>query len=473
MLSRTILFIIAATSLVVMVLYAAVTQAQSRLVLTQQEQDFLQQRDVIRVCTDPDWLPYEGINQNGQYVGIMSDFHQYWSDLIGKPIQLQPSANWHHSLKLIKQKQCDVLSSAQDIPNRRAYLAFTEPFIYYPFAVATQPDNNFIINLRQVMDKRFVMVKGYAGVDIVRETYPQIKLSVVSNAEEGLKKVETGRAFGYIDTVPSINYQTLKHGISHIKINGVLEQQYAMSVGIRQDLPVLLSIYNKAITATTEESRQRILNNWLSIRFQQEFDKTLLWQILGGIAAVIALLLYRYLMLNQHNRELRQLNKQLEHLSRRDHLTGLPNRYFLHQTFQAELSRFKRYQQGFAIVMLDIDNFKRINDSFGHVVGDQVIQSTAKLLSDNIREQDMVARWGGEEFLILCPATDLTGARALAEHLREQIRRNQFTLDNIEVTASFGVTDYRDDEDIEVTTQRADEALYQAKHSGRDKTVIF
>jgi len=456
----------------VIVFYAGETQAQRYLALTQQEQDFLEQRDVIRVCADPDWLPYEGIDKNGQYVGIMSDFHQYWSELIGKPIQLQHSDDWHQSLELIKQKQCDVLSSAQDTPSRRDYLAFTNAFISYPFAVATQPDNNFIINLRQVIDKRFVMVKSYAGVDIIRQTYPQIKLSMVDSAEEGLKKVETGRAFAYIDTVPSINYQTLKHGISHIKINGVLEQQYSMSVGIRKDLPVLLSIYNKAIAATTEESRQRILNNWLSIRLEQQFDKTLLWQILVGIAAVTALLLYRYMMLNQHNRELRQLNKKLKHLSQSDHLTALPNRYFLHQAFQTELLRYKRYQHGFSIVMLDIDHFKRVNDSWGHAKGDEVIKRIANLLSDNVREQDIVGRWGGEEFLVLSPETDLQGAYALAEHLRKLIRENDFALDNIEVTASFGVTDYRDNEDIETSIQRADQALYQAKHSGRDKTVV-
>lgn len=474
MLSRTILRFTVIMMMTFISLCSGFTQAaDQRLKLSEQEQAFLASLDVIRVCTDPDWLPYEAIDQDGRYIGIMSDFHQYWSELLGTPIQLQPSDDWQHALTLMQNKQCDVLSSAQDTPSRRSYLAFTKPFIFYPFAVATQPDNTFIINLRQVTDKHFVMVEGYAGVDIVQNAYPDISLATVNSAAEGLKQVETGLVFGYIDTVPSINYQTLKHGISHIKINGILDQRYAMSVGIRSDLPLLLSIYNKAIAVTTEETRQQILNNWLSLSFHQNVDLTWLWRMLIVIAVVVALFFYRYLLVNQHNRELQRVNKKLEQLSQRDHLTGIHNRYYLDQAFQQELTRYKRYQHGFTIVMLDIDLFKQINDSYGHVVGDDVIKQIAMLLREHVRDQDVVARWGGEEFLILNPETSLDGARTLAEHLRRLIRRTPFTVDKIDVTVSFGVTDYRAGEDIETMIQRADSALYQAKQSGRDKTVVF
>lgn len=459
--------------MVIMISYTALAQAHQHIELTEQEQAFLDTLEVIRICTDPDWLPYEGIDQYGQFTGIMSGFHQHWSELIGKKIQVQQTNDWQHALSLIKDKQCEVLSSAHDTPERRDFLTVTKPFIFYPLAVATQPDNNFIVNLNQVMDKHFVMVAGYAAVDIIRHSYPHIKLTTVKSAEQGLKQVEKGQTFAYIDTVPSINYQMFKHGISHLKINGVLDHQYAMSVGIRQDLPLLLSVYDKTIAATTEQTRQRILNNWLSLSVQQDFDRSLLWQILLGIAVVLSLLLYRYFMVNQHNRELQKVNKKLQQLSHSDQLTGMHNRYYLHEAFENELSRYKRYQHGFAIVMLDIDHFKHINDNFGHVTGDDVIRRFGQLLCDHVREQDVVGRWGGEEFLILCPETDLAGARSLAEHLRTLIRRNDFAIDNMNVTASFGVTDYRENEAIEACIQRADQALYQAKDGGRDRTVAY
>lgn len=147
------------------------------------------------------------------------------------------------------------MSSVQDVPGCRHFLTVTNPFIVYPFAVATQPDKPFLINLLPVMDKQVSMVEGYAGVEKIRARFPGIKLVLVDSARKGLTLVEKGRVFGFIDTVPSIHYQTLRHGISHIKISGVFEDQSQMSVGIRKDLPQLLSIYNKAIAETREAER--------------------------------------------------------------------------------------------------------------------------------------------------------------------------------------------------------------------------
>lgn len=447
--------------------------AESRLSLTPQEQAWLDSREVIRLCSDPDWMPYEAIDERGQHTGIMSDFHSLWSQMFDKPVEIQLTGSWQQSLQFMQDKKCDVLSSAQDVPSRRHYLAVTEPFIVYPFAVATQPDKQFLINLSPVMDQPFSMVQGYAGVEKIRKRYPGIRLVLVDSARKGLKMVEKGRVFGFIDTVPSINYQTLRHGISHIKISGVLEDQYQMAVGIRKDLPELRSLYNKAIAETRTGERQRILNSWLSLNFESQFNYTLMWQILAGVMVILGLFFYHYLTVNRHNRKLQQVNKQLEHLSRNDHLTGMPNRYCLHQAFETELNRYRRYRHTFSLVIMDIDHFKRVNDSFGHVVGDDIIRHLARLLSNNVRDNDVVGRWGGEEFLILCPETDIKGAWALAEHLRGWIAQTDFGIDNMTVTASFGVTDYRDDEMIEDCIRRADQALYQAKHDGRNRTVVY
>lgn len=447
--------------------------AADRLSLTLAEQQWLNSIDAIHLCTDPDWMPYESIDEQGHYTGIMSDFHALWADMIGKSLVLQPTESWQQSLQFMQQKQCDVLSSAQDVPSRREYLMVTEPFIFYPFAVATQPDHPFILNLMPLLDKSFAMVRGYAGVEIIRKQYPDIHLTLVDSAQQGLRQVEKGQVHGFIDTVPSINYQSLKYGISHIKISGVLDQQYAMSVGVRRDLPELLSIYNKAIAATLDAQRQAILNKWLSINFQYEFDYSLLWKLLAAVAVLFGLFVYHYTTVRAHNRELQKVNRQLEQMSQSDQLTGMPNRYFLHQAFITEVKRYQRYQRVFSILIMDIDHFKRVNDSFGHVVGDEVIKQLARLLIDHIRDNDLVGRWGGEEFLILCPETELPGARALAEHLRERIALSDFGIDTIDITASFGVTDYRDEEVIEDCIKRADQALYKAKRGGRNRTVVF
>jgi diguanylate cyclase (GGDEF)-like protein len=450
-----------------------VQSAEQRLALSTVEQEWLDSIEVIRLCSDPDWMPYEAIGESGQHIGIMSDFHQLWSEMMGKPVKLQITDSWEQALQYMQQKKCDVLSSAQDVPSRRHYLSVTQPFINYPFAIATQPGQQFIINLLPLMDKSFVMVKGYAGVELIRALYPDIKLMLVDSARAGLKLVEKGHVYGFIDTVPSINYQTLKHGISHIKISGVLEEHYAMSVGVRRDLPQLLSIYNKAIAETHETERQHILNNWLSLEFDYKINMTLIWQLLAGVLLLSVLFFYHYFTVKRTNRRLQLANRQLEHVSRRDHLTGMPNRLYLQEAFESELERYHRYGHAFSLLMMDIDHFKRINDSFGHVVGDEILKRIADLLTQNVRGADIAGRWGGEEFLILCPETDLQGAWMLAEQLRKLVSQTDFGVDKMTITASLGVTDFRDDEMIEDCIKRADQALYRAKHGGRNQTISF
>jgi polar amino acid transport system substrate-binding protein len=444
--------------------------ANAEVVLTKEEQAYLTQKQVIKLCVDPDWLPYEGIDEKGKFTGIMSDFYDLWSDKINKPIQLVNTTNWEQSLQFIQDGKCDILASAQDVPSRREWLNVSKPFIFYPLAVATQPDRQFVVKFEQIQHRDFVMVEGYAGVELLRNRYPDINITTVNTSREGLKMVETGTAYGFIDTVPTINYQMLRWGISHLKISNVLELQYAMSVGVSTREPQLLKIFNKAIDDTSEVERQRVLNNWLSIDFQQH-NTVLFWQLLVGVSLVLLVLVYRYRQVHHHNRNLRNLNNQLEQISRYDHLTGLANRYALHERFNEEIETSSQTKQIFSLILLDVDFFKTINDDYGHDVGDEVIKQFASLLMSMVRENDMVGRWGGEEFLILCSQTTKNGAFQLADQLRRQVQSYNFPV-NQQITASFGLSEYRHGETIGDTIKRADDALYKAKRNGRNQIVM-
>ena len=452
-------------------IFLAHSQARAEVLLSLEEQDYLASKQSIKLCTDPDWMPYEGIDEKGRFTGIMADFYELWSDKISIPIILVETTTWEQSLSFIQTGQCDILASAQDVPSRRSWLKVTQPFIFYPFAVATQPDHQFVVNFEQIRQQDFVMVEGYAGVEILRERYPDIDITTVSTPRHGLKMVETGQAFGYIDTVPTINYQMLRWGIAHLKISGVLNLQYAMSVGVSANEPRLLTIFNKIIADTTEVERQQVLNKWLSVDYHQAADYSLFWQILIGVALILMVLVYRYRQVHHHNRSLQDLNNQLEQISRHDHLTGLANRYALHQRFSTEMEVASQTRQVFSIILLDLDFFKTINDQYGHDAGDDTIKQFAELLKSMVRENDLVGRWGGEEFLILCPQTTSNGAVQLAEQLRSSIEQYKFVI-NQQITASFGLTEYRQDEKISDTIKRADDALYQAKNNGRNQIVM-
>lgn len=159
--------------------------------------------------------------------------------------------------------------------------------------------------------------------------------------------------------------------------------------------------------------------------------------------------------------------KKIEILSITDSLTGIYNRMKLDQFLSQEFYRYERYDEPLSVIMLDIDYFKKVNDSYGHMTGDYVLKKIAQIASDNIRKTDIVGRWGGEEFLIICPHNDLDGAFTLAEKIRRIIEKTKF--EEVEkVTASFGVACSSDAKNSNDLLKDADEALYHAKNSGRN-----
>ena len=166
--------------------------------------------------------------------------------------------------------------------------------------------------------------------------------------------------------------------------------------------------------------------------------------------------------------ELRDAMVRIEHLATTDKLTGVHNRLRLDELLEAELARSARTGRPFSVILIDIDHFKRINDAHGHLVGDSFLKAFASLLSTRIRSTDSIGRWGGEEFLILCPETSQSDAQTLAEDLRRAIGGHAFD-DVGHATASFGIAEFTADDTSERIMKRADDALYAAKHLGRDR----
>jgi diguanylate cyclase len=154
-----------------------------------------------------------------------------------------------------------------------------------------------------------------------------------------------------------------------------------------------------------------------------------------------------------------------------DPLTGIPNRAAFEERIEREFTRWKRYATPLALLIMDVDHFKRINDTYGHRAGDKALKLIALVLKQNIRETDLVARYGGEEFAVIVPQTPVEGVTALAEKLRLAVERAQFHYQgaSVPITISSGFTMFRGDDTAETVLQRADKALYQAKSEGRNR----
>jgi diguanylate cyclase (GGDEF)-like protein len=187
----------------------------------------------------------------------------------------------------------------------------------------------------------------------------------------------------------------------------------------------------------------------------------------AGLLALAALMLLTLVLARPLLRAFSWTEEQASE-ARIDSLTGLANRRALEEILAAEISRAQRFAHQLAVVLLDLDRFKEINDSFGHAAGDVMLRAVSRLLTSLARQGDTVARWGGEEFVVVLPETDLEGARRFAERLRRTIEAH--AVGDMRTSASCGVATMLPEDTVEELLGAADQALYQAKSNGRNRT---
>ncbi len=190
------------------------------------------------------------------------------------------------------------------------------------------------------------------------------------------------------------------------------------------------------------------------------------------IATTALIILLRYIEQTRSDafHFLHQHSERLKSIAVTDPLTGLFNRVQLDHDLNHSLVKARQSDSGFSIMLIDIDHFKRVNDTYGHQVGDIVLVELAQILRTRIRSTDVAGRWGGEEFLVLVPNSTSQQCVKHAEIMREAIAHFSFH-DGIRITASFGVASFRNGDDSESLIERVDKALYQAKAEGRNRTV--
>ena len=213
-----------------------------------------------------------------------------------------------------------------------------------------------------------------------------------------------------------------------------------------------------SVSFDVENTRDKLVRNLIMI-------------VVFGALTTGSLVGLLYYFTKRFIRKVSEARQQIERLATIDGLTEVYNRSYGMGRFEEELTRFRRNEKGLACLMVDIDHFKQVNDRFGHQVGDSVLKEVAARISQSLRPYDMLCRYGGEEFLVVLPETELTAAVSIGERIRMSIREQP--VGDCSVTGSIGVTAVRkDDPDLHEIINRADEALYHAKNEGRDRVEV-
>lgn len=429
--------------------------------LTPEERAYVRSHPSIPMCVDPDWAPFESVDEQGVHRGIAADLVRLVVSRVGLTVELVRTRDWAESLAAARDGRCKILSFLNQTAQRDAWLNFTSPVFVDPNVFITRESHGFIANLADYGGQTIVFPVGTAMEEMVRRDYPALKVVVVETEDAALAMVSTGRADMTMRSLIVAAHTIKTQGLFNLKIAGKFSN-YAnrLRIGVAKDDPVLRDILDKGVVSIGRAETEEIVNRHVSIKVESGIDYTLILKLLGGFLAIA-------LVGGVYHVRLRRLHAELQRVSRTDALTGLANRATIDAAFAVEIERSHRHERPMSILMVDIDHFKSVNDRFGHQAGDRVLKTIAEAIRAGVRLSDTVGRWGGEEFLVLCPETSSTDARALADRLRLAVRAA--TADHTgSHSISVGIAGARSDDTTDALLRRADAALYCAKDNGRD-----
>jgi len=471
-----------------------------RLILTEEEQTYLNQKKWINMCIDPDWLPYEGFDQQGKHIGLNTHFIDIFRKQLPIPIEIQQTLSWSESLQFVKERKCDLLSLAAKTEERKKYLNFTSSYLVTSRVLVTKLQIPFLDNFTHLANKKIGVPKDYEQEEMIQKNYPDIIIVKVDTTLDGLEKVANGELYGFVGGLNTVGDLLQSRFIGQLKVSGKLDQKKDFGIGVRKDEILLWQIFEKLVNNLSEETKQEIANKNSSIKYEEEFNYKLLWRVLFVVLLIIAAFSYRQILLNNSNKtlnekvnqktkELQELNNSLERkikertqnierskellqdVAFKDNLTAIFNRHYLFEISPSLLTASDESKEPLSLLLIDIDYFKKINDTHGHIIGDNILKFFAQNIQKILRADDIFVRFGGEEFVILLPKVSVDESLIVAEKIRLSVEQNHYQIKGVDIpmTVSIGASQYLHHEPLEKLISRADLALYSAKEKGRNQ----
>jgi diguanylate cyclase (GGDEF)-like protein len=430
---------------------------------TPDEQSYIRNYGKIKICVDPDWFPFERINEQGEHEGISADLLKVISNQTGLQFELIKTKSWNETLEASKTGKCQVVSFLNKTPQREQWLIFTDVLFRDPNVFITREEHEFISNPSYLSNETIVFPVGTSMEEFVNKNYPNLKIITVETEAEAIKLVSDKKVNMTMRSLIVAAYTIKKEGLFNLKIAGQLsDYTNNLRIGVTKHDLMLRDILNKGIQNITPQAKWEIVNKHVSINAQTVVDYSLIFKIIAGFCVLVATGLYWNYKLKMHNQELIKI-------SQTDVLTSLFNRTKLNLQFALEFQRAKRYNRLLSVIIFDIDNFKKVNDELGHLMGDKALIAIAQAAKSNIRSSDTIGRWGGEEFLVICPETSSEDAFLVADKIRKFVKSSS-PFDNERIcTVSAGVAMLLSEDSMDSLLHRADTFLYQAKYNGRDQ----
>jgi two-component system sensor histidine kinase/response regulator len=444
------------------------------------EQQWLQRHHSFQVGVDNSWYPFDFRDKNGRYSGVAASYINYLSDTLGISIKPVVTESWNEAFDEFKAGNIDIMAAAIMTTKRISAADFTDPYFMTPTAIVIRSDGFYAGSMEELAGRKLGLVRGFAIVDFVVDDYPKIDVQLVDTIVEGLEKLQSGEIDAYVGALAVVNYEIASRDLPDLVVAGFTPYKFEISMAVRKQLSPLTSILNKTFASMDEREKARIANDWLSVHLQSGTD---LSTILRWGLPILALLLLVIVSIVLFNRRLQReitsrilAEEELKHLAQHDVLTGLPNRRLFDELSHAALLRARRSKTSQALLFLDLDGFKQVNDTLGHNAGDSLLVDIAQRFKGCIRDSDLIARIGGDEFVIHL-ATDCNDHDAVL--IAKKVLNSMavpFQLDDATATvgASIGISMYpADGDEVAELLQKADSAMYAAKLAGKNSYKLF
>lgn len=431
--------------------------------LTNEEQVWIKDHRDIRLGIDPEFAPFEFI-EDDQYQGMVADYIKLLNQRLNLNMAVVKDITWKEAVRRVEQGEIDVLPAVGITAERQTFLHFTAPYLQFHRVIVTREDAPFVAGLSDIDHLAVAVQMNSSHHGYLREQ-AHSNLALFQTQQESLLAVSGGQVDAFVGNVASASYWIRRLNLANLKIAApVSTDVQSLHFAVRKDWPELNSILQKGLDSISPRQQKLISEKWLSVNYDPVVDYSLVWKIIAAFSLLVGIVFIWNVMLN---RQVRLHTAQLDYSANYDQLSGLPNRFLIMDRLQQILSDAQRNHGKVALLSIDIDDFKKVNDGFDHKTGDRLIHDFSQRLQSNLQQSDSIGHLGADHFLVIQNhISEVSDAALLSEKLLDCLNQS-FTIAGNEITisASLGISVFPEDGDtVEELLKHANAATHHSKN---------
>lgn len=449
---------------------------QGKVTLNKQEEAFILKNDEIKVGVLKSLAPTSFYNEQGVFEGIDRDILNFVNKRTGLSFSYIGFDTWSELYENMSMGKLDLITSITPTVSRKEQFLFTDAYWKTPWVILHPQSMGQLSSLTALHGKELAIVKGYYLIDFIIDLHPQINLKIVNDRQEGLVALQQGKVDGLVETISSASQLLKQESLVNLSISAVdgvpTDQSH---IAVQRNNPLLKSILDKGLASITAEEKSDIHEKWFSIGISTGLDKTVVLRVAMQLGLLIVIVLVIFIIWNRHLKAeinyRKELEEKMKHMATHDALTGLANRVLLKDRLNNSIELHQRQSLLLAVLFLDLDGFKDVNDTHGHDVGDELLILVAERLQSCIRKSDTVVRFGGDEFVMLLTGLHHNNEASFVADKVLKLLQAPFELSSISVRigCSIGIAMYPNDgaNDTDLLKE-ADKLMYQVKDAGKN-----